>query len=193
MAQPFTPNGGFVHGAAAVNSGGPMGDPMMSADDFARRLQALEDVEAIRRLKARYLSCCDRKDPAGMRACFADGTVDIDYGPVGRFDTADALVKVFVEVGCHEHMVEMHHGANPQIEILSADSARGSWSLQYGLINTRENTLTQLIGFYEDGYRRIGGDWKMVKTHFTPTSTLVLQLGADAVKTLFAGRVPASA
>ena len=40
----------------------------MSADDLARRLRALEDIEAIRSLKARYLACCDRKDPAGMRA-----------------------------------------------------------------------------------------------------------------------------
>lgn len=162
----------------------------MSGQDIAARVQALEDIEAIRRLKARYLFSCDRKDPTAMRACFADGAVDIDYGPVGRFDSADALVKVFVEVGCHDHMIEMHHGANPQIEIVDATNARGTWSLQYGLINARENTLTQLGGWYDDGYRKIGGEWKMVKTHFFGTSLLVLKLDADAIKTVMAGKPP---
>ncbi|MES0874767.1 nuclear transport factor 2 family protein [Sinimarinibacterium thermocellulolyticum] len=165
----------------------------MSAQDIAARLQALEDIEAIRRLKARYLFACDRKDPAAMRACFANGAVDIFYDAIGRFETADALVKVYVDVGCHPHMVEMHHGANPQIEILDAERARGTWSLQYGLINTRENTLTQLAGWYEDGYRKIDGEWKMVKTHFFSTSLMVLKLDAEAIKVMTAGRPPAAA
>jgi len=154
------------------------------------RLQALEDAEAIRTLKARYLFSCDRKDTAGMRACFADGTVKIDYGVIGTFDTADALVKVFAEIGCHDHMVEMHHGANPQIEVLDATHARGTWSLQYGLINTQAGTVTQLGGYYEDEYEKIEGRWKITVTRFVATSTLVLQLGADAVQSLFAGRQP---
>jgi hypothetical protein len=165
----------------------------MSGQDIAARLQALEDIEAIRRLKARYLVACDRKDPTAMRACFADGTVDIFYDAIGRFDNADALVKIYVEVGCHPHMVEMHHGVNPQIEIVDAGSARATWSLQYGLINTRENTLTQLAGWYEDGYRKVGADWKMVKTHFFSTSLMVLKLDADAIKVVMAGKPPTPA
>lgn len=154
------------------------------------RLQALEDIEAIRALKARYLFSCDRKDPTGMRACFVDGAVDIDYGAIGRFDSADALVKVYVEIGCHEHMVEMHHGVNPQISIADADTANGTWSLHYCLINTRDGTMTQLGGYYEDGYRKVGGQWLIAKTHFFATSTLVLQLGVEGIKTLFSGRQP---
>ena len=165
----------------------------MGGQDIVARVQALEDIEAIRQLKARYLVACDRKDPAAMRACFADGTVDIFYDAIGRFDDADALVKVYTEVGCHPHMVEMHHGVNPQIEIVDTHDARATWSLQYGLINTRENTLTQLAGWYEDGYRKIGGDWKMVKTHFFSTSLLVLKLDTDAIKVMLAGRPPAAA
>ncbi|SFF26670.1 SnoaL-like domain-containing protein [Fontimonas thermophila] len=162
----------------------------MAPVDLAQRLQALEDIEAIRTLKARYLFCCDRKDPQGMRACFADGPVEIDYGVVGRFETADALVQVFVEIGCRDHMVEMHHGANPQIELLGPDHARGIWSLHYFLINTQERSLTQLGGYYEDEYRRIAGAWKITKTRFVATSTLVLDIASPAAKALFAGRAP---
>ncbi|MFA5938066.1 MAG: nuclear transport factor 2 family protein [Sinimarinibacterium sp.] len=162
----------------------------MQSADLARRVQVLEDIEAIRSLKARYLSCCDRKDPAGMRACFADGPVHIDYGVVGTFATADALVELFRLVGCHDHMVELHHGANPQIEIFDAARARGTWSLHYFLINTKDRTLTQLAGYYEDEYTKYGAQWKMAKTRFVATSTLVLDVSSETAKALFAGRAP---
>ena len=155
-----------------------------------QRLQRLEDAEAIRTLKHRYFFCCDRKDPAGMRNCFIDGTLHIDYGPVGTFDTADALVKVFTDVGCHDYMVEMHHGINPQIEVLDEIHARGKWSLHYFLINTQARSLTQLGGYYEDEYRKINGAWKISRTKFTPTSTLAMDLAEVTPKTLFAGRTP---
>jgi hypothetical protein len=155
-----------------------------------QRLQALEDIEAIRKLKARYLSCCDRKDPQGMRACFADGPVAIDYGPIGRFDDADTLVALYAQVACHPHMVELHHGVNPQIEMQGASHARATWGLHYCLINTETQTVTQLAGYYEDGYRRVGNDWKIASTRFVPTSTLALDIGSDAIKRLFAGATP---
>ncbi len=161
--------------------------------DLSARLQALEDIEAIRQLKARYLFSCDRKDPATMRSCFADGKVEIDYGVVGRFDSADALVKVFTDVGCHDYMVEMHHGVNPQIDRVSAELARGTWSLHYFLINTRDRTLTQLGGYYEDEYVRTTAGWKMSKTRFIATSTLVLDINSEAAKALFAGSAPPAA
>lgn len=162
----------------------------MHTGQLERRLGALEDAEAIRNLKARYLFCCDRKDPAGMRACFADGKVHIDYGPVGVFDEADALVKVFTELGCHEHMVEMHHGCNPQIHILDEAKARATWSLHYVLINTQTHNFTQFGGYYEDAYRKIEGEWKIVSTRFVVTSTLVLDLSEGNARALFAGRTP---
>ena len=155
-----------------------------------QRLQRLEDAEAIRTLKHRYFFCCDRKDPKGMRACFADGPVHIDYGAVGIFDRADALVKVFTEIGCHDHMVEMHHGMNPQIEVVDDHTAKGKWSLHYFLINTQTKGITQLAGYYEDEYKKDKGGWKISKTKFVPTSTLALDVGEGVAKALFAGRTP---
>lgn len=164
----------------------------MELNQIERRLRTLEDIEAIRTLKARYLFCCDRKDPAGMRSCFADGPVHIDYGVVGTFDRADALVKVFTELGCHEHMVEMHHGVNPQIEVLDETRARGTWGLHYFLINTQARNLTQLGGYYEDEYRKTAAGWKISRTRFVVSSTLAMDIGEGAARILFAGRnVPA--
>lgn len=162
----------------------------MNQDELAHRLQWLEDRDAIRELKSRYFAVCDAKDPIGMRSCFADGPVHIDYGVIGTFDHADALVEVFKAVGCHPHMVEMHHGVNPQIDRLGPDRARGQWGLHYQLINTHESTLTQLGAHYDDEYQRTASGWKIVKTVCVVTSMLVLQLGEDGVKRLYAGAAP---
>lgn len=162
----------------------------MSTNGIEQRLRRLEAIEAIRVLKARYLFSCDRKDPATMRACFADGPVHIDYGVVGTFDTADALVKLYTEIACHDYMVEMHHGANPQIEVLDETNARGTWSLHYFLINTQTKSATQLAGYYEDEYRKQGEAWKISRTRFVATSTLALDLTGGNLKSVFAGRAP---
>ncbi|MGH8528901.1 MAG: nuclear transport factor 2 family protein [Nevskiales bacterium] len=162
----------------------------MDTHQIERRLRVLEDIEAIRGLKTRYLASCDAKNPQGMRACFADGPVHIDYGAVGTFDRADALVKVFTELACHQHMVELHHGVNPQIEVLDENKAKGRWGLHYFLIDTKAKSLTQLGGYYEDEYRKVNGAWKISRTHFVVTSTLAMDVSEGAAKTLFAGRSP---
>ena len=163
----------------------------METATLEQRLRRLEDVEAIRALKARYFFACDRKDPKTMRGCFADGPVHIDYGVVGTFGDADALVKIYTEVGCHDYMVEMNHGMNGQIEV-RGDVGSATWSLHYFLINTRDRTLTQLGGYYEDEYRRTAAGWKISRTRFVATSTLVLNIADASPKVLFADR-PAAA
>ena len=158
--------------------------------DLETRIRKLEDADAIRALKSRYFFSCDRKDPKAVRACFVDGKMVIDYGAVGSFDNADAMVKIFTDVGCHPHMVEMHHGANPQIEVLDETHAKGKWSLHYFLINTQTKTLTQLGGEYEDEYLKQNGVWKIAKTKFICTSTLVMDISDATPKMLVAARTP---
>lgn len=161
----------------------------MAQKSLEQRVRDLEAVEEIRALKSRYFNCCDRKDPKGMRACFTD-SAHIDYGAVGTFDNPDDLVKAFTQAACHDHMVELHHGVNAQIDIVGAERAQGIWSLHYQLINTKDNTLTQLAGYYEDEYRRVSGGWRISRTRFVPTSTLALNLAGEDVKKLVAGRPP---
>lgn len=159
----------------------------MSAS-IEQRLATLEAIEAIRALKSRYLACCDAKDPQGMRACFADGNIHIDYGAVGTFDNADDLVNVYTDIACHPHMHEMHHGSNPRINLTDSQTAEGAWSLHYQLINTQEMTLSQIGGNYLDEYRLTDDGWKISSTHFSAESTLVLSLSEDTLQKIFVGR-----
>jgi len=156
------------------------------------RLTRLEDIDAIHQLKAHYFFCCDQKDPEGMRACFADGEVSIDYGSIGVFQDRDQLVAVFERLGCHAHIVDIHHGVNPQITILDDGHARGSWGLHFQQIDTLKKTVTQLAAYYEDEYRKIDGEWKISKTRCNVTSTLVTAITDGAANIIFAGRTLAN-
>ena len=161
----------------------------MNLDQLEQRVSRLEAIEAIRQLKHRYLASCDAKDPVAMRACFVDGAMHIDYGPVGVFDNADAVAKIFSELGCHPHILEMHHGSNPQIELVSHSQARGTWSLHYQQINMQTNVLTQMGGVYADEYRLTPTGWKMSATVFEQKSLLVLNLGEETVQAVVKGRI----
>ena len=159
----------------------------MNTTDLEARLRRLEAIEAIKQLKSRYLFCCDRKNPAGVRDCFAPGEVTIDYGRIGVYRDREELVKVFSELGCVEHVIDMHHGANPQIEILDDCNARGTWALHYVMINTRDKQLVELGAYYYDDYVKIDGQWKIRNTRCEVDSTRIVDLAGETPKTLFAG------
>ena len=116
------------------------------------RITALEDIEAIKKLKARYFFSCDQKDIDAVTDCFAEGDVEIKYGRIGDFSRREDLVAVFKELACHPHIIEMHHAQNPQIDLLSDTTARAIWGLYYYMINARDNSATQLGGYYKDEY-----------------------------------------
>ena len=126
------------------------------------RLRAIEDI---RQLKARYLNACDRQDPEAVRDCFAEGEVVIDMSYFGHCRSRDEFVDgIYVPRGCHDHVLDMHHCANPEIEIIDSDNARGTWSLNYRNINTQDSTLTLMSALYHDEYRRAAGEWKVSRS-----------------------------
>ena len=160
---------------------------MTDLKTLEQRIARLEDIEAIRKLKHRYFFACDRKQPAEVLACFAPGEVAIDYGRIGQYRRAADMVAVFAELACKEHIVEMHHAQNPQIEVLDGERAEATWGLYYFMVNTRDRNVTQLGGHYIDSYRKIDGEWKISATAFHCTSTEVLDLADGIARVIFAG------
>ncbi len=154
------------------------------------RIQRLEDTEAIRQLKARYFHACDRKSIDVLTECFAEGDIDIDYGAIGKFNSRDDFIQVFKQMACHDHIIDMHHGQNAQIEILSTTTAKAIFDLYFYQINSQQNTLTQLAGYYNDFYIKQGNYWKIKSTHFIVTSSLASQIDNSSLSVLFAGSEP---
>jgi SnoaL-like domain len=129
--------------------------------DLARRLRRLEDIEAIRRLKARYLNACDSQDPETASRCFADGKILIDMGHVGVLESREQFAALYRAAGCHPHILDMHHGTNSEIDFVDDARARGLWALEYRNINTRDKTVTFISGVYHDEYVKTDGEWQI--------------------------------
>ena len=161
----------------------------MSTDleSLARRLQTLEDIEAIKQLKHRYWRACDRQKPDDVQDCFLPEGAIVDYENVGRFEDRESFVDLYRRLGCRDAVVDIHHGQNPEIEITGPDTARGIWDVYYYGIDLEARTATQLAGYYHDDYVRRDGRWWIAATHFYRSSfqvTEVSQEGGTTVKAL---------
>lgn len=156
-------------------------------NSLEQRIQRLEDIEAIRQLKASYLHHCDRKNVDAIRECFADGEIHIDYGALGTFTNREEFIALFQQLACHTHIIDMHHGQNARIQWESPHQASASWDLYFHQINQETKTLTQLAGSYQDRYTKQSGCWRIIQTVFRPTSTCLVQMDDNQLALLFAG------
>lgn len=164
---------------------------MNELDALRQQVARLADTQAITQLKYRYLNACDAKQPELVTACFAPGEVDIDYGHIGRFNCREDFVAVFVELGCHDHIVDLHHAQNPIVEITEEDTARAEIGLHFHSINTRDKTTFQLAGHYRDEYRRIDGQWLITRSHFQPHWVEIRDFSGDSDVVTYSGnRMP---
>lgn len=158
-------------------------------ESIEARLALLEDIEAIRQLKARYLNACDRQDPEAVRRCFAEGEVIIDMADFGHCENRDEFVDgIFVPRGCHEFVLDMHHCANPEIDVLGGGLASGTWSLIYRNINTQAKTLTLLSALYHDEYTKLDGEWKVSRSRTEYRTVLVCSYSEGSLQLELAGR-----
>lgn len=130
------------------------------------RVARLEALEAIQRLKHRYLNACDLKQVEVIRDCFAEGEIHIDYGPIGTFRDRDSFVALYQELACQSRVIDLHHGANPEIDLLGEHEAVGRWALCYFNLDGESGATRQLGGFYHDRYRLIDEQWRIVESVF---------------------------
>jgi len=165
----------------------------VTVEALAERLAVLEDKEAIRTLKSRYLRACDLKRPEEVRDCFLPGEVRIDYQNFPLFTDRDAFVAVFESMACNGGVYDQHHAANWEIDLTGPDSATGIWSLNFRTILTGPRHIVRLVVEYADVYRRADGRWWIAESVSRVTSMLTEQIGEDGSITVLAmGDAPAA-
>lgn len=140
---------------------------MAGTADIEARLRVLEDIEAIKKLKAKYFRCLDSKLWDDLAECFADDAMtsytDGQYCLKGR----EEIMK-FLKAGlARTSLFGFHQGHTPEIDITGEDTARGVWSSHYYMINTRTNTTAHCGSFYHDEFIRQQGGWKISSTGYT--------------------------
>ncbi|WP_458687523.1 nuclear transport factor 2 family protein [Nocardia tengchongensis] len=127
----------------------------------------MDTIEAIRRLKYRYLRALDLKD----WALFADTlTEDVtaDYGDRLSFANRTDLVAKMSE-SLPASIITVHQCHHPEIDI-DGDTATGIWYLSDTVIFTETRQILTGAAFYEGRYRRgADGEWRISRTGYTRT------------------------
>jgi len=133
------------------------------------RIEKLESESAIRKLKARYLNACDRKDLEAMWACFTPDAV-IDFPPLGEFDL-NGLVGIFTQMAVNTPITDVHQGHNGEIEI-DGDTAKAVWNLGFATFNPENNSFRLLSSFYHDRYVNTKDGWRINYTRSEPRAII---------------------
>ncbi len=158
----------------------------MSQIDPVARLIAIEDIK---QLKSRYFRFMDTKDWAGLRTVFCDDAVfdartalslegNADGGRAAEsnawiYEGGDTIVD-FIKAAAGQSRT-VHHGHCHEIEILSADEARGVIAMEDQVWDETDTVVTlHGCGHYHESYRRVDGQWRI---HRSRISRLHVALG----------------
>jgi SnoaL-like domain len=125
----------------------------------------MDDVEAIRSLKARYFRTMDLKDWNGMREVFADDVViDTSEAGGGIVNGADEFMTFLQETLFGT--VTVHQGHMPEIDISSETLATGIWALNDIVIWPNGSRLDG-YGHYYDTYEKVDSEWRIKSSKLT--------------------------
>ena len=138
----------------------------MSLQDLEKRIQALEDLEAIKRLKARYCAYCDDGyDANGIASLFTEDAT-WDGGMRGRAEGRDEIRQFFLRA-TQRLSFAIHMVMNPLIQV-DGDRATGTWYLFQPCTFADGEQAVWGSARYDEQYIRVDGDWKF--SHLKLTS-----------------------
>ena len=154
----------------------------MSMEDIERRLLALEAVEEIKRLKARYCAYCDDSyDVDNIVSLFVEDAI-WESGTFGRYEGRDEIRNFFINAPTMLPFA-IHMVMNPIIEV-NGDTAIGIWYLFQACTFADGERAVWGSARYDEEYVRVNGAWRF--KHLTLTSHFWTPFDEGWVKTRFA-------
>jgi uncharacterized protein (TIGR02246 family) len=125
----------------------------------------VDDIEAIRQLKARYFRTMDTKDWEGMRAVFTDGVViDTSEAGGGIVTGADEFMAFLREA--LGGAVTVHQGHMPEIHLTSQTTATGIWALN-DIVIWPNGVRLDGYGHYHETYEKGDDGWRIASSRLT--------------------------
>ena len=130
----------------------------MDNSEIEKRITVLEDIEAIKKLKALYCDICDDDhNQDRIVTIFAEDGIweSKDLGKAQGHAELRKLFKSFQE----RISFSQHNVMNPMIEV-NGDTAKGSWYFFGPFTFRKGNRAVWLAARYEDDYVKVNGQWK---------------------------------
>ncbi|HKA01246.1 MAG TPA: nuclear transport factor 2 family protein [Candidatus Solibacter sp.] len=130
----------------------------MTIDELGKRIVILEDIEAIKKLKARYCSVCDDDhNPNEIVKLFAEDGIWEGAGMGAH--KGHAAIRALFESFKERISFSQHNVMNPIIEV-DGDRAKGQWYFLGPFTFRKGNRQMWLAARYEEDYVKKNGEWK---------------------------------
>lgn len=126
----------------------------------------LQSLEAIKRLKYKYMRCLDQKLWDEMAECFVEDATAAYSGGKYSFEGRDAIIAFFKESMGSAKVLSSHRVHHPEIELSSETAATGQWGLEDVFINEEMGVTVRGAAYYKDQYVKVGDDWKIKHTGY---------------------------
>jgi len=129
----------------------------MASSELEQRITRLEDIEAIKQLKALYCEICDdNHNPDRITKIFAHDGI-WEGGDFGKAQGHDAIRQLFERF---QKLISFsqHNVFNPRIEV-DGDRARGTWYFLGPFTFREDNGARWIAARYDDDYVKIDGVW----------------------------------
>jgi SnoaL-like protein len=128
--------------------------------DLERRIQALEDIEAIKKLKHKTWMYYDTQNAEELLKLFTDDIKISTAAPAsteleGKEVLAKSLERDFAI------SIASHQGHGPVIDLTSDTTATAYWSIDEWYYYFERGLEWQAKGYYIDEYVKIDGEWKL--------------------------------
>lgn len=133
----------------------------------------MDDLEAIKHLKYRYLRALDTKDWDTFAATLTDDVTG-DYGASLSFINRTELVD-YMRASVGPAVITEHRVDHPEIDV-EGDEATGRWYLQDRVIVPDFSFMLFGAAFYADRYRRTEHGWRICATGYDRTYEAKLNL-----------------
>jgi hypothetical protein len=134
----------------------------------------LLELEAIKRVKYRYMRCLDQKEWVEMATCFTDDAVAAYSGGKYTYEGPDAIIDFLVRSMGAETFHSSHRIHQPEIDLTGPDTATGTWAMDDVVVMVDWDLTLRGAAFYTDEYRKVGGgggggEWRIARTGYKRT------------------------
>ena len=138
----------------------------MTLEELERRIQALEDVEEVKKLMATYCYYVDAFQWGDVVSLFADDA-KTDYDMLGKHEGKEAIEFLFTQIIPASGTWFAHQLLNPVVTV-DGEKAKGTWYLLCPAItpNPDGERAVWIHGRYDNEFVKQDGKWKFSLLNF---------------------------
>jgi len=152
---------------------------MATLSELETRLTALEHINAIKEVQARYWLSVDRQRLDDVRDCFVETGAVIDMEGIQPCNDREDFIQRLKANGGKTGFLSLHAGQNPVIRLTGEAEAEGRWDMIFLAVDTADRLTYQLTGEYNNRYVLRNGRWYISVQRFRQTALLLHRIGED--------------